>query len=173
MTVSNLSPTLLSRSLPSSTCLFSRCTSSLYRRTSASASSRPRTARFSAASADLRSCRPPWTAARVLNWLILSWTELSREWLEREGDIMLWTETLESRPEAVTDAWPGCMFMRSEDTGSKGAMSAGDAVRADPSASTCSRLLGVGVLGAAARENRVGVEVPRRLGVDGDSIMCL
>lgn len=163
MTVSSLSPTLLSRSLPSSTCLLNARSSSLYRRTSASASSRPSTARFRAASAALRSCLVPWTAARVLNWLILSWTELSREWPWRVGDMRLWTETLDSRRDA--DVCPSCLFMRSEDTGSRGAMASGDAVR------RVSCLVGLGVDGAAGREDRgVGVVEPSAR-VDGDSIV--
>jgi hypothetical protein len=40
---------------------------------------------------------PLWTAARVLNWLILSLTELSREWLGLLGDSKLCVEMFESR----------------------------------------------------------------------------
>lgn len=77
MTASSRSPTLRSRSLPSSICFLSILASSRYRRISASASSRPSMARLSAASAVLRSSCLDCMASE-LNWLIFSWTELSR-----------------------------------------------------------------------------------------------
>lgn len=68
MTVSRRSPTLRSRSLPSSMARRRAFTSSLYRRISASASSRPTIARFRAASAVLRSsCFDCKATLRVLN----------------------------------------------------------------------------------------------------------
>lgn len=152
MTVSSLSPTFLSLFLPSSTSFFSArtsslylCTSSLNLRTSASASSRPSTARFRAASAFLRS-RCLLCEARVLNWLILSLTELSRECPFLVGEPRL---LIESR---CSD--PSCMLRRSEETGSKGAMLSAAKVEA--------RLDGDGVVGA-------GVDEPSR--VDGRSMM--
>lgn len=98
MTVSSRSPTRLSRSLPSWTAFCSSLISSLSRRISASASSRPTMARLSAASAVRRSsCFDCMATLRLLNWLILSCTELSRpslrsadtkdsrHWLTRSG----------------------------------------------------------------------------------------
>jgi hypothetical protein len=79
MTVSNLSPTLRSLSRPSSAAFLKLLTSSRYLRISLSASSRPSIALLSAASAVLRSSDLD-CMARLLNTLILSCTELSREW---------------------------------------------------------------------------------------------
>lgn len=152
ITVSSLSPTFLSLFLPSSISFFrartsSLClsTSSLYLRTSASASSRPSTARFKAASAFLRSRCLLWEA-RVLNWLILSLTELSRECPFFPGEPRLLIESLCSEPI--------CILRRSEETGSKGAILSAAKVEA--------RLEGEGVVGA-------GVDEPSR--VDGRSIV--
>lgn len=76
-TVSSLSPTFLSLSLPSSICLRRARVSSLYRRISLSASSRPTMALFRAASLAFRSSCLPWKATE-LKAAIFSCTELSR-----------------------------------------------------------------------------------------------
>lgn len=160
MTVSKRSPTFLSRSRPSSNCFLTARSSSLQRRASASASSRPSTARFRAASWDLRSRLLPW-AARLLKALILSLTELSRLWPGAAGDMRLWMETLEVRVEGE----PICLLMRSEETGSRGAIRAAVA--------DCAASSAVGVLFWGATDVRDGVEGASSRGVAGGSmVLC-
>lgn len=113
ITLSNLSPTFLSRSFPSSICRRNARASSLYRRISLSASSLPSIARLRAASfAFLSNCFP--CMATELSAAILSCTEPVRSW--RSG---------RSRPAAAGNSNSNvergrCLFTRSGEAGKSG-----------------------------------------------------